>query len=168
MKKLLLHLIPPLIFLAGCVHVISDSSLGLVDRTITFNRLRENPQAFIGKYVLLGGVIAAVKKSGEGSHLEVIQYDPDSTEIPDVSKKSGGRFLAVTSAFLDPFIYKPGLKVSLVGKVTGQKTQLVDREMYSYPVIDIKEIYLQKEEREELNESRPMGLYPYWGAYGGF
>jgi outer membrane lipoprotein len=169
MKKLLLLLIPPLIFLAGCAHVISDSSRSLVDRTITFKSLQENPESFIGKYTLLGGTIAAVKNTRAGTRLEVIQYNLDITGMPEVSKKSGGRFLAVTDAFLDPFIYKPGLKVSLVGKVTGKEVRSVDREMHTYPVIAIKEIYLRREEsREEPYERMPTGLYPYWGPYGGF
>lgn len=166
MKKLFLLLIPPLIFLAGCAHVISNSSLSLVDRTITFGTLRENPEAFIGKYTLLGGTIAAVKNTREGARLEVIQHDLDFMGMPKVSRKSGGRFLATTDAFLDPLIYKPGLEVSLVGKVTGKEVRSVDREIYTYPVVAIKEIYLQR--REELYERMPMGLYPYWGPYGGF
>ncbi len=169
MKKLLLLIIPSLLLVAGCAHVLSDSSMQLVDRTITFGMLNEHPEAYIGKYVLLGGAIAGVRNTREGAWLEVVQYDLDITGTPKVAGKPGGRFLATTDAFLDPYVYASGLEVTVAGKVVGKQTWPLDAEKYTYPVIAVKEMYLHKEMRfgPDYDES-PRGLYPYWGAFGGF
>jgi outer membrane lipoprotein len=93
----------------------------LADRRVVFGHLSETPDAYRGKYVMLGGTAAAVKRGKDGTQLEVIQHDVDSRNLPDESIASGGRFLATTPASLDPERYKPGTLVTLVGKVTGMK-----------------------------------------------
>lgn len=162
MKRLLYAMMPVWLLMAGCAHVISDQSMRLVDRTITFNRLRENPDAFGGKYVLVGGIIASVKNTNAGGQLEVVQLPLDSSGTPEDSYASGGRFLAVSPGFLDALIYKQGRMVTLVGEVKGKRVMPLDEVEYGYPVVAMKEIYLWKEyERERYPYSGP-GYYPYY------
>lgn len=146
-----------LLLLAGCAHWISPQSRDMVDRTITFNRLIDNPDAYRGKYVLLGGSIASVQRGGGGTQLEVIQHHMDSRELPDESVPSGGRFLATTPLSLDPEKYEPGTLVTMVGEVTGRKVQLLDGREYFYPVIAIREVHDIVIEQEKQ-----------WGYFGGF
>ena len=141
MKKRLIVVLPFLLLLTGCAHWISDRSRELADRSIVFSRLSETPDAYRGKYVMLGGTIAAIKRGGEGTRLEVIQHDVDSKGLPDESIPSGGRFLATTPAPLDPERYNPGTLVILVGKVTGREVHLLQGREYFYPVVAIEEIH---------------------------
>jgi outer membrane lipoprotein len=145
MKRLLLLVIPTLLLMAGCARVISENSMRLVDTNITFSMLRENPEAYVGNYVLLGGTIAGVRNTNEGAVLEVNQYELNFAQTPKVSGQSGGLFLATTDAFLDPFIYKSGLKVTTAGKVLGKRTVSHDGEQYVCPVIAVREMYLFRE-----------------------
>ena len=156
MKKTLVMVLPFLLLFTGCAHWVSEQSRGLADRTITFSRLSDNPDAYRGRYVMLGGIIAAVQRGGEGTQLEVIQHDMDSRELPDESIPSGGRFLATTPLSLDPEKYEPGTMVSMVGEVTGRKVRLLEGREYFYPVIAIKEIHDIVIQQEMM-----------WGYFGG-
>jgi outer membrane lipoprotein len=143
MEKLRILAIAMLLLCTGCTHYISEQSRALADRSITFGMLRADPDAYRGKFVMLGGTVAAVTRTREGTQLEVVQYNVDSRELPDVVTPSGGRFLATTSEVLDPATYKPGALVTMMGEVAGKKVPLQEV-LYTYPVIAIKEIRVLK------------------------
>lgn len=167
MKKLLL-LCTAFLFLAGCAHVISEESRNLVDPTIQFPNLRANPDSYAGKYVMLGGTIAGVQNSKDGSQLEVVQSPLESDDLPEeASHSSGGRFLATTSRFLDPIVYKMGRRVTVVGQVQGKKTLPIDKIEYTYPIIAIREIHVWRKSEIEQPQYPPPGYYydPFW--FGG-
>ncbi|HEY3423805.1 MAG TPA: Slp family lipoprotein [Negativicutes bacterium] len=131
---------------AGCAAVISDQSLRLVDPKLTFAEVRKNSQSYKGQYVLLGGAIVSVLNTNSGDEMEVVQFKTDDKgEITDTDK-SGGRFLAVSSSFLDPAIYQPGLLVTIVGEVQGSRSMPLGEADYLYPLIGIREIHLWKPE----------------------
>lgn len=156
MRKLMIMALAELFFLTGCAHLISNQSRVLADRSITFSRLLEAPDAYRGRFVMLGGTIATVKHTREGTLLEVVQYNLDSRELPDEATRSGGRFMATTPASLDPDKYAPGALVSMAGEVVGKKVQPMQGVEYVYPVIDIKEIHDIVIEQETR-----------WGSFGG-
>lgn len=133
-----------LFLLTGCAPVIGKESLALVDREISFKILNDHPEIHTGKYVLLGGIIAGVRNAASGGEMEIVQYALDSRGRPDVSESSGGRFLAHSDGFLDPLVYLAGLRVSLVGRVTGRKVLSLNGVEYAYPVVSIREIRLLK------------------------
>lgn len=130
--------------LAGCAHVISKESMALVDTSITFSMVKENPGGYSGKYVLLGGIIAAVHNNNDGGEIEIVQHDLDSRGRPETSDMSAGRFLAHSDSFLDPLVFLTGLPISVVGRVEGEKTLPLDGIAYRYPVISVKEVRLLK------------------------
>ncbi len=141
MNKLFILVLMALL-LSGCAHAISEESLRLVDQRLTFAELRQNPDAYIGKYVLLGGSIASVKNAKKGSEIEVLQTALDSSDMPEDTYYSGGRFIATTVDFLDPLIYKVGRKLTLVGEVTGKQVRAIDEVEYMYPAVAIRELHL--------------------------
>jgi len=144
---------------AGCTHVISEESLRLVDGSLTFAQIKQNPDQQVGKYVLLGGAIASVSNTKGLGQLEVVQFQLDSDNMPVESHKSGGRFVAQSSGFLDPLVYKTGRFVTIVGKTDGHKVMRLDQIDYDYPVIAIRELYLWKPE-----ETLPYP-YPYYPPF---
>lgn len=147
---------------AGCAtHVISDESLRLVDRSLSFDQLKENPDRYVGSYALLGGVIASVSNNKQMGQLEIVQFQLDRDNMPVESYRSGGRFLSQTDGFLDPYVYKTGRLVTIVGEVKGHKTMRLDQVEYDYPIIAVREIHLW----------RPVEVryypypYPYYNDY---
>lgn len=141
MKKTLILALSGVLFISGCAHYISEQSRLTADRTISFGLLAEDPDAYRGKFVLLGGTVATLTRTPEGTRLEVIQHHLDSRELPDEVIPSGGRFLAVTHELLDPDKYGPGMLVTMAGEVLGK--QIIQRQgaAYTYPVIAVKEIH---------------------------
>ena len=144
-RRYFLFLLPLLV--TACAHKgVSKETLRLADRSITYQALREKPEQLAGTYVHLGGTIAGVKNSDSGGELEIVELPLDRSGKPGERSSSGGRFLARDNRFLDPMVYRPGLTVSLVGEVQGQKTAVLDNVQYRYPVVLIKELYVWKPE----------------------
>ena len=141
--KLMLRLLFLALALSGCAHQgISKESARLADRAITYPALRENPDQFTGRFVYLGGAIAKVRNTSKGGELEVVELGLDRSGKPKNNVHSEGRYLALSSKFLDPLIFKPGLLVSLVGEVKGQRAGPLDNVEYRYPVILIRELHI--------------------------
>jgi outer membrane lipoprotein len=141
MKKLFLLVLLGL-FLSGCAHAISEESLRLVDKQISFAQLRQNPDVYIGKYVLLGGSVATAENTEKGSEIEVLQTTLDCFDIPKDTYYSEGRFIATIATFVDPLVYKQGRKITLVGEVTGKQVRAINKVEYMYPVVAVKELHL--------------------------
>src|SRR6266487_5530289 len=141
-KKLLVLALPLLLLVAGCAHNISQQSLAMADRTITFSKLQENPDAYRGKFVVLGGLVVGATRSQGGTEYEVLQYNLDSRETPDETSASGGRFLADVPDSLKIAPCKKGTLVSMAGEVTGKLVEPLKGVDYTYPVIAVKELHI--------------------------
>jgi outer membrane lipoprotein len=132
-----------MLFTAACAPPVSRQSLGLVDPEVTFEALAQDPDRHVGRYLLLGGAIAAVRvENGHLSELEVVQLPTDDSGRITATHRSAGRFIARDDAFLDPAIYYPGRLVTLVGEVTGSKTGRIGEMDYLYPVLTVQELRL--------------------------
>jgi outer membrane lipoprotein len=102
----------------------------------------ENPMAFLDQHIILGGAVVAIKDEGDGSVLEVMEWQLNRWGEPTYLDDNGRRFLVKSSKALDPAIYEPGTLVTLAGVVLGQETHLLEEHDYSYPVLDLTEIHL--------------------------
>lgn len=155
------------LFIAGCAHVMSEQSLRLVDRQITFEELRRTPESYLGKYVLLGGTVAGVRNSKGGGELEVLQAPLDSSGMPEEKQYSGGRFIITTTQFLDPLVYKTGRRVTVVGEVKGKKTRQIDEVEYTYPLVAEVELRLWERYETEQYYYNPYPYYydPFWNPW---
>ncbi|NIQ03209.1 MAG: hypothetical protein GWM98_24815, partial [Nitrospinaceae bacterium] len=50
-----------LLLCGGCAHAISESLRQSVDPHLLFSQLSENPEAYVGKKVMLGGTIVETR-----------------------------------------------------------------------------------------------------------
>lgn len=132
---------------------MSESGLRLVDRSVTYADVKRNPEGFVGKRVMIGGIIAGTKSSGDVIMLEVAQLELLNNGVPDESSPSGGRFLAISSELIDPVIYRPGNFVTIIGEVKGKKIQKLESVDYPYPLISVKELRL-------FRAAEPFATYP--------
>ncbi len=131
-----------------------------VDLSVSPVDIFRAPEAHVGNKVILGGVIVAVHNSKEGSEIEVIQKDLDSTGYPRNADRSLGRFLFRKSGFLEPQIYKKGRKITGAGAVLGVQAGKVGEADYNFPVIDGEELRLLK-----TYEYYPDPYPYYWGPH---
>lgn len=151
-----------LLLVAGCAHVMSEAGLKSADRSVCFSEVKKNPEGLVGKVVLVGGVIAGTRSSGDVIMLEVVQLDLLNNGVPDEYSSSGGRFLAISSELIDPLIYTPGKFVTIIGEVKGKRIQKIDGADYPFPLIAVRELRL-------FRASEPFATYtgnPYQNQVG--
>lgn len=169
MRTLLLTLLLLSVMITGCIRAISEPSRKLVDTEANFLQVREDPDKFIGKHIMLGGRIAGVKNSREGTSIEIVQFDLAESGAPIDTFISSGRFLATTSDFLDTMIFRKGMRITLVGEIKGKKIQRLDEMEYIYPVVAMREWYLwpgSDWEKSGYYPPQPPVYDPYYYGYG--
>jgi outer membrane lipoprotein len=165
MRRLFILIIAVSMF-SGCAHVISKGILHEVDTRISFAQLREDPQAYKGKMVLLGGVIVKTMNKKEGTLLEVYQTEMDRRGKPINLDVSSGRFLALYEGLLEKEIYEKGRKITIAGIVRGVQVLKLGEMDYRYPSIMIKDIHLWKKEEPLRYEPYPWSPWsPWWDPW---
>ena len=150
---------------SGCGHVISSQILNQADQGPPFAELHRNPQAHIGKIVVLGGVVIQAHVTNDGTVLEMYQTRANHRGEPVDLDVSGGRFLAFSGELLDPAIYRQGRRVTLAGRVEGEKTGKIGDVAYHYPYLTALEIRLWQDIPQPSHEPCPWHLWDPWAPY---
>ncbi|HEX8949218.1 MAG TPA: Slp family lipoprotein [Dissulfurispiraceae bacterium] len=155
MKRLILLLLI-LSFAGGCAHVVSEQLRKEADGEIPPRELFGNPDAYKGRIVILGGVIAGSTNTDKGTYIEVVQKPLDYRGRPKDTDVSYGRFLVLSDGYLDPAIYSRGKPVTVAGEVMGKTVRPLGEMQYPYTLIRAREIHL-------VERSRPL---PIWFGIG--
>ena len=130
--------------LISCAPVISPEVLKTVDKTITFEQILTNPDAYKNKMVLLGGTIIKAINLPDETLIEVIQQPLNSRNMPKNPEASKGRFIILFKEFKDPAIFSQGRLITAAGEITGFQQRPLGEANYNYPVIYPKEYHLWK------------------------
>jgi outer membrane lipoprotein len=128
--------------LLGCAHVISKELREKADKELSFTALLKNPDNYVGKFVILGGIIASTTNTEEGTYIEVVQKPLNFQGRPEDTDVSGGRFLVLCKGYLDSAIYSQGTEVTVAGEVIGKRVRPLGEIQYTYPLIKSSEIHL--------------------------
>ena len=144
------------LLLAGCGSVFPKASLVGVNRALTMEELRRDPDAHRGARVVLGGVILSTTPKVGQTEIEVLSRPLGESDAPKRTDRSDGRFLVTTTDFLDPAVYATGRRLTALGTVTGGEERKLGELPYRYPVIRAERLYLWAEDVG-------LGGYPYYG-----
>ena len=147
-----------------CMHPISKPIRKEIEKDISFEQLRKDPDAFIGKIVLLGGEIIKTQNKKDGTELEILQKRLDIWSRPRDEDRTGGRFIVIVSDFLDPVIYHEGRKITVAGEVIGKTVRKLGEVDYQYPVLKAKEVHLWRDYTERIYYY-PYPVWYYWDYY---
>ena len=128
---------------AGCAATpFPDELTRSVNRALTLTELRARPAAHVGAHVILGGdIVATVPRPGE-TEVEVLSKRLGGGDVPERSDRTDGRFLVRTREFLDPAVYAPGRRLTVLGAVAGSEERRLGELPYAYPVISAERIKL--------------------------
>jgi outer membrane lipoprotein len=131
-----------LLLLHGCgPKVIPEELEGQVDRTVSFLQLKQSPESYKGRLVVLGGEVLSIKRTTDQTRIEVLQLPLDSSLRPvEERTTSQGRFLAIKREFLDPAIVPVGTPVTIIGEVIGTTTLPLDEIQYVYPTLEVRHL----------------------------
>jgi outer membrane lipoprotein len=169
-----------LLLLTSCAssELVPPEMKSQIARDISFQDIKANPERFKGRVVVVGGQVLAVKALKDRTEIEVLQLPLDRSDKPiPILTRSQGRFLAIKKEFLDPAKVPPGSNISLIGKVVGGTTRVVDQgNTYTYPTFEIKTLKMWPKARTYGPYSFPFydpwtypyedpWTHPYWGTY---
>lgn len=113
-----------------------------------------------------GGEVLGAARDIDHTKVEVLQLPLNKDHIPlDNRASSRGRFLAVDShgEIIDPAILKEGSRVTVIGEITGLRTETLEKAAYDYPVISIRDMTVWDEGTR--SDSQFVGYHSYYG-YG--
>jgi len=154
------------LFLSGCAHVISKELRIQVDPALTLSQVRQDPEAFKGKKVLWGGeIIETLNLKEKVTQIEIFQKPLGWRGEPKGTTSSEGRFLILTDQYLDPYVFRQGKKLTVMGEILGGKTKPLGEMEYRYPLIASKQIYLWPEYLY-VYDPYPFYVYDPWWYYG--
>jgi outer membrane lipoprotein len=115
-----------LLLLLGCSYAISPETRSKADRSLSFAKLKADPQAYRDRTVILGGTVLELHRLKKGTLIELSQRELDYWGKPRRTERSGGTFLVLHPATLDPMVYGEGREITVAGvvidvdpKVTG-------------------------------------------------
>ena len=133
------------VLVASCAPAIPEAILRQVDRTIPVVSVAQDPDPFIGKGVLWGGTVLAVRNLARATEMQVLERPLDGHR-PDLQGPSSGRFLVVFNGFVDPALYPAGTAVTVAGRVSGRRAIPMDEVEIVVPVIDAIDVHIWKPE----------------------
>jgi outer membrane lipoprotein len=147
-----------ILVLSACAYPISKGVRQEAEKGPQFTAVLRAPDMFTGSVVIWGGIIIETINHQEGTEVVVLETPLDYEGEPKDSEYSHGRFIARTSAYLDPMIYKKGREVTVAGKIIRPEKRKIGEMTYTYPVISIKEIHIWTESKAYYP--------PYYSGYG--
>ena len=162
-----------LLLIAGCAsqRVVPDELEPLVDRAVTFAEVVAAPESYQGRVLVLGGEVLKAKRLKDGTQIELLQLPLDKDERPILDRqRSQGRFFAIQPEFLDPATIAAGTKMTIVGEVSGTKTDQLDEVEYRYPVVIVKHLHTWQQQSQDYVRPRPgfsIGVFGGTGFGGG-
>ena len=134
---------------------------------VQLNQVLANKQNTEGKSIRWGGEIVEIENTAEVSMIQVVQFPLNHYGKPMTDKNSLGRFMARTTDFFDPVVYKAGSLITFTGNATTETTQRpIDEKQVILPIVDVTDSY-----RWQAYEAQPSTIYydpffhPYYGSY---
>ena len=159
--------------LSGCASIISEAGLKGADLNITPVMVQSEPEKFVGRKVVWGGIILGIEHKEKTSIVEVFQTELTSMHEPtrDVPRHGGARFLIESPGFLDDVIFSAKKGITAVGTVIGIRKKKIDEMEYPYPVVspvEMKLVDLSARDYEVVPPPYPYVhpySYPYYDPY---
>jgi outer membrane lipoprotein len=165
MRRLLV-LVVACVGLAGCASVFPKEMLRGVDRSLTLAVLRSDPERYRQARVVLAGEIIETRPRTGSTEIEVLSRPLGEGDAPQRTDHSDGRFLVLAPDFLDPAVYAPGRRVSVVGTVAGSEERTLGDQPYRYVMIRADQIYLWPRPVAGAAYPYPPAPFPYYDRFG--
>ncbi len=93
------------------------------------------PDTFVRQRVIWGGKVIRVDNKSRGSEIEILAYPLDKSQRPRSGAHSTGRFVATVATYLEPLDYPPDSLVTISGRITGTRSEMVGGAQYTLPVV---------------------------------
>lgn len=138
-------LLAAILQLGGCGSVLSRKTMDQVSPNLSPGIVLNNPKAFIGQTVLVGGTILDAENLQEGTLVEVLTYPTDRRGNPQLDEPALGRFFLLYPGYLDTLIYQQGRRIVAAGRIIGERAAKTDNTNRAFPLLRPLEIKLLSE-----------------------
>jgi outer membrane lipoprotein len=143
------------LFFQGCTYAISREYARQADRKTSFHEIKQDPELYKGKLVIIGGTIAQVDSTGHNTLIEVEERNLDYWGRPERTQKTGGRFILMYPAHLNTLLYAPGREITVAATVDGAEAAALADPGLRVPLFLSKELKLWE-------DTRKAGTGPQW------
>lgn len=113
-----------------------------IEKEITFEEVKKNPEGYKGKRLLVGGEIIEVRNLQDKTEIEILQKPLGRDRAPLNVDESDGRFVLIHPSFLDPSVFRSGRRLTAVGWVEGSRAERVGQAETVQPVLQSEHIHL--------------------------
>jgi outer membrane lipoprotein len=137
-----LLLLSSLIFSSCGPRVIPEDLERKVEKEISFQEVKKNPESYKGRRILVGGEIIEVRNLQNKTEIEILQKPLGRDRAPLNVDESGGRFVLIHPSFLDPSVFRSGRRLTAVGMVEGSRAERVGEAEMVQPVLQSEHIHL--------------------------
>jgi len=134
--------------------------------SITIEQARENKET--GKTVRWGGLLVSIDNKSDHSIVEIVEKPLTRHGVPKITQKTGGRFFAKSSEFLEPENFKPGRYITINGQLSDYKAGKIGDYNYNYPIVEISEYKIWPVNNTRRHYYPYHSFYyhdPFWGFY---
>lgn len=139
---LLFLLLCSLIFSSCGPKVIPEDLERKVEKEISFQEVKKNPESYKGRRILVGGEIIEIRNLQGKTEIEILQKPLGRDRAPMNVDESGGRFVLIHPSFLDPSVFRSGRRLTAVGLVEGGRSEQVGEAEMLQPVLQSEHIHL--------------------------
>jgi outer membrane lipoprotein len=153
------------VLLGGCASAFPKEVMRDVNTSLSADDLRRDPVTYQGARVIVGGEILSTQPKPGQTEIELLARRLGDDDSPERSDRSPGRLLLRSPDFLDPAVYAPGRRVTVIGTVTGEEERKVGELPYRYPVIALERIRLWAQEVAQYGAYYPWPGWPYGPYY---
>lgn len=155
--------------LSGCSNIPEKIRSAPVN-DIQLNQVQSQEEPPSNQEVRWGGEVVSIENNNNASIIQMVQYPLNHYGKPITNKPSEGRFLAQTTEFIDPVVYKQGTLLTFIGILTGKAVRKIDQKELNMPILDVSNIYHWQ--NYQTIQQDPFydpffynGFYPYRGYY---
>jgi len=160
-----------IIILAGCAApmVPREVMSTVTQPPTTFREIQGVTDRYIGTTVIWGGQILAVMNEKDSTTIQILQEPLDPDGNPRDRDSSQGRFLVESQEYLDPEVYTPGRRITVVGKIKGKISHPLGEGQteYDFPIVTVEHMYLWQKEPLVYPYPAYYGPPIWWGPYWG-
>jgi starvation-inducible outer membrane lipoprotein len=128
--------------MSGCAAGIPPQFATQVAWDLSFIDIGRHPEAYRGRIVALGGVIAYVEAEEKGHRALVseVPFEPSGRSRPAVDQLPRGRFILLLPGQTLPSDLRPGAEVTVVGEILGAGTWAGNDVDDRVPVIEARHV----------------------------
>ena len=121
-------------------------------------RVADDGKRWLEREVLWGGMILEVRNFERHTEIEVLAFPLEPAQRPVPTAVDQGRFIAILPGFADPATLPEGRFLTLTGRITGDRHDLLHTRPYAWPEVAVERLHLWPTDFREQRVRFSVGI----------